>query len=154
MEFQTLTLSAAVHVAKNMRAMDVECVRAVTTIENPEVFGLNRWQTDGAAWALVNDAGEPVAMGGISQAVPWAGTVWMVATDGMTATLWKKLIRHCRKVAVNAAKTIQRIEANVLQGWPEAERFARSLRFELEGVRRRAGRDGQDILTFVYQGNT
>ncbi|APW37164.1 hypothetical protein RD110_08095 [Rhodoferax koreense] len=152
-EFRTLTLSAAVYVAHHMREMDRECLRAVSTITDPEVFGLNRWQTDGAAWALFDTFNEPVAIGGISQHVPWCGTAWMVATDAMQPASWKKLIRHSRKVFRNAAKSIPRIEAQVLAGWAEADVFARSLNFELEGVRRRAGRDGQDILTFVYQGS-
>lgn len=151
MELRTLTLAAAVYVASNMREMDRECLRAATTIEDPEVFGLNRWQTDGAAWSLHDDDGIPIAMGGISQNVPWVGTAWMVATDRMTSASWKKLVRHSRKVFHNAAKVIPRIEAHVLKDWTEADKFARSLRFEFEGERHRAGRDGQSILTFVYQ---
>lgn len=152
MELRTLTLASAVYVASHMRQMDWECLRAVTTIEDAEVFGLNRWQTDGAAWALHNDDGVPIAMGGISQVVPWIGTAWMVATEQMDAASWKKLVRHSRKVFQNAAKVIPRIEANVLKSWAEADKFARSLKFEFEGEKHRAGRDGQSILTFVYQG--
>jgi hypothetical protein len=154
MEMRSLNLTAAVSVAANMRELDWECLRAVTEITSPEVFGLNRWQTDGAAWALVNDFGEPIAMGGLSQVVPWCATAWMVATDSMDTASWKKLVRHSRTVFRNAAKTIPRIEAQILGTWTEAEKFATHLNFEFEGVRRRAGRDGQDILTFVYQGQT
>lgn len=152
MELRTLNLSDAVYVAKHMRPTDWECLKAVTTIEDPEVFGLNRWQTDGAAWSLHDDSGVPVAMGGISQTVPWIGTAWMVATQDMDLASWKKLVRHSRTVFRNAAKVIQRIEAHVLPTWPEADKFARSLGFVLEGERHRAGREGQSILTFVYQG--
>lgn len=154
MEFRTLNLAAAVYIASNMRAMDWQCLEAVTIIQDPEVFGLNRWQTDGAAWSLHDDQGVPIAMGGISQNVPWVGTAWMVATDQMTPTSWKKLVRHSRKVFHTAAKVIPRIEAHVLKDWTEADKFARSLKFEFEGERHRAGRDGQSILTFVYQGQS
>lgn len=151
MEIRTLTLASAVHVACNMRERDRECLEAVTMITDPEVFGLNRWQTDGAAWAMFNDAGEPIAMGGISQLVPWVGTTWIVATNDMDVRSWKKLVRHSRKVLHNAAKTIPRIEAYVLESWYEADKFARSMGFEFESERKRAGRDGQSILAFVYQ---
>lgn len=154
MELRSLSLIAAVSVATRMRAMDWECLRAVTEITSPEVFGLNRWQTDGAAWALFNDFGEPIAMGGLSQSVPWSATAWMVATDAMDSASWKKLIRHSRTVFRNAAKTIPRIEAHVLEGWPEAEKFAGKLLFKYEGTRRCAGRDGQNISTYVYQGKS
>lgn len=151
MELRTLNLADAVYVAKHMRPMDWECLKAVTTIEDPEVFGLNRWQTDGAAWSLHDDSGVPVAMGGISQSVPWCGTAWMVCTEEMTPASWKKLIRHSRKVFRNAVKVIPRIEAHVLDGWGEAKEYADRLGFKYEGTRIRAGRDGQDIHTFVYQ---
>ncbi len=151
MEMRALSLAAAVHVANNMRQLDADCLEAATTITNPEVFGLNRWQTEGPAWALHDKSGRPIAMGGISMHVPWSGTAWMIATDHMTPSSWKKLVRHSRTVFHNAAKTIPRIEAHVLRSWTEADKFARSLKFELEGVRYRAGRNGQDILTFVYQ---
>jgi hypothetical protein len=150
---RTLTLADAVYIASHMRERDLECLRAVTEIANPEVFGLNRWQTDGPAWTLVKD-GLPVAMGGISMSAPWCGTAWMVSTNGLDGPTSKKLIRHARTVFSNASKAIARIEAHVLGTWPEAEKFAARLGFEHEGTRRRAGRDGQDILTFVYRGTT
>lgn len=152
MELRTLTLAAAVYIACNMRQMDRECLRVATAIEDPEVFGMNRWQTDGAAWSLHDDDGVPIAMGGLSLHVPWIGVAWLVATDRMTPASWKKLVRHSRTVAKNAAKAIPRIEAHVLKDWTEADKFARSMGFELESERHRAGREGQSILTFVYQG--
>lgn len=148
---EQLSLTAAVHVAENMRAEDWKCLEAVTTITNPEVFALNRWQTDGAAWSL-NVGRTPVAMGGISLSVPWVGVAWMVCTDRMSPASWKKLIRHASIVIPNAAKTVQRIEAHVLSEWPEAVKFARRLGFHLESTRYKAGRDGQNIYTFVYRG--
>ena len=133
-----------------MRREDRECLEAVTGVCDPDLFALNRWQTEGAAWALVD--GEPVAIGGLSQAVPGIGRLWLITTDAMTPQSWKKLIRHTRTVLANASTVIPRIEAEVLGTWSAAERFIRRLDFELEGVRRRAGRDGRDILVFVYRG--
>ena len=151
-EFHTLTLIDAVRIAERMREPDWACVYAVSEIKTAESFGLNRWQTDGAAWSLYNDAGQPVAMGGLSQAVPWNAVAWMVATGDIDYSSWKKLIRHSRKVFRNAAKVIPRIEAHVLHGWSDAEKFAMKLNFSLEGTRYRAGRNGQDIRMYVYQG--
>lgn len=154
MELKTLSLIDAVSVAKRMRHMDKICLEAATTIEDPEIFGLNRWQTDGAAWSLHDDSGVPIAMGGISMNVPWIGVAWFVATDQMTVESWKKLIRHSRTVFRNAAKAMPRIEAHVIEGWDSAKEYARRLGFEYEGTRYRAGRDGQDIHTYVYKVQT
>lgn len=151
MRIETLTLSGALYVANHMRLDDRECLEAVIGTANPEAFALNRWQSDGAAWEMVDF--EPVAIGGLSQSVPWVGRLWLIATDLMTPESWKKLIRHLRTVLANASKTIRRIEADVLSTWPEAQKFIKRMGFELEGARYQAGKDGQDILTFVYRGN-
>jgi len=99
------------------------------------------------------DGGRPVAMGGVHQSVEWVGTVWMASSIHMRPASWKKLVRHGRIVLRNAAKSIPRVEAHVLSTWTQAEDFARRCGFVLEGVRHRAGREGQDVLTFVYQRN-
>lgn len=150
MELRTLTLADALHVASRLRQADFDCLQSATSLVTAESFALNRWQTDGAAWTLVD--GEPVAIGGLAMAVPWIGVAWMASTDAMTPASWKKLVRHSRTVFANAAKTIPRIEAYVIDSWPEAMKYAQCCGFVLEGVRHRAGREGQDILTFVYQG--
>lgn len=149
MELRTLTLADALHVAQNMRQADRDCLSTAANITEPESYAVNRWQTDGPAWTLVD--GEPVAIGGIAMATPWIGVAWMASTDRMSPASWKKLVRHTRTVLSNAARTIPRIEAYVLGTWPHAEKFARRCGFVLEGVRHRAGREGQDVLTFVYQ---
>ena len=147
--FRTLCLADAVFVVNNMRARDRDCLHAVCEL-TPDLFALNRWQTDGPAWTLSEH--EPVAIGGVCMPVPWIGRFWMVATDGMTQQAWKKLIRHARTVLRNASKTVRRLEAEVLSTWPEAQRFVARLGFELECSRAGAGRDGQDILIYVYRG--
>lgn len=153
MTFRTLTLADALFVAERMRDRDWECLRACTLVDSAEVFATNRWQTDGPAWTYVED-GLPAAICGIHFALPWNGVCWYVATDRPSTTALKKLLREAHTVLSNAAKAVPRLEAHVLGTWPEAARFARRLGFELESVRKRAGRDGQDVLTFVYrQGN-
>lgn len=145
--FRQLTLADAVHVATYMRPQDRECIEVVTGVSSPEVFALNRWQTHGAAWTMLHE-GEPIAIGGLSQATPWTAVMWFVAVEGFRS--WKKLLRQTRRVIFNAAKTIPRIEVHVLSTWPEANDFALALGFHLESTRRRAGRDGQDVLVFVW----
>lgn len=153
MSFETLSLSAAVHIVKNMRAQDRDCILVMTEGHTDESFAVNRWQTDGAAWHFLQD-GIPVAMGGICQINPWTGVAWMVSTDGVSSESWKKLIRFSRKVFNNARKTIPRIEAHVLQGWEQAERYAPKMGFTYEGTRFKAARDGRNVLVFAITEET
>lgn len=154
MTFRTLTLADALAVTERMRQVDADCLHAVSEVTSPELYALAHWQHEGAAWTLL-DGETPVAIGGVKLPVPWIGVVWMVCTDGMTPASWKKLIRHGRKVLGNASKqaALRRVECYVLSTWPEAREFAERFGFELESVRHGAGRDGQDVLTYVYRGN-
>lgn len=147
--FRTLTLADALAVASRMRAADHDCLHAVGFTTDPERLALFHWQSEGAAWTLM-DGEIPAAIGGVRMVNEWTGVVWMVCTDRMAPALWKKLIRHGRIVLGNASKRLRRVECHVLSTWKEAHAFAVRAGFELEGVRRGAGRDGEDILTMVY----
>lgn len=151
MSWRDMTLADAAYVTANMRQADVDCLRAVADGVTHEQFAINLHQQTGAAWTLV-DGDEPVAIGGVKLPVPWAGVVWFVCTDRMRPVTWKKLIRHGRIVLFNASKQLRRVECHVLGTWAEAGLFAQRMGFEVEGVRRNAGRDGQDLLTMIYQG--
>jgi hypothetical protein len=149
--FETLTLSAALHIVKNMRASDRECLTQMMADFTDESFAVNRWQTDGAAWQFLQD-GVPVIMGGIQQPMPWVGVAWMVSTEGVRPESWKKLLRFSRTVFGNASKTIPRLEANVLQGWNQAAKYAEKVGFAFEGTRYRSARDGRNVLVYAITG--
>jgi hypothetical protein len=148
---RNLTLADALAVTSRMRQADSECMHAVGFTTEPEQIALYHWQSEGAAWTVLDD-GEPVAIGGLRLATPWIGVAWFVCTDRMRPVTWKKLIRHGRIVLGNASKRLRRVECHVLSTWTEAVVFAKRAGFEVEGVRHNAGRDGQDILTMVYRG--
>ncbi|MBB1601897.1 GNAT family N-acetyltransferase [Variovorax sp. UMC13] len=148
--FQQLTLADAVLVCAGMRDEDRECLASLAGLCDPEIFAVNRWQTDGAAWSLYQ-GGRPVAILGLSKSNAWTLTAWLVAAPAMSHQSWKKLLRFCRTVRGNALQTTRRIECTVLATWTQAARFAESLGFELEGVKREAGKDGQDILLYAIR---
>lgn len=148
---QTLSLDAAIAIVRNLRAEDLQCFEATMPVFNADLYAINRWQSDGAAWHLLQD-GRPVVMGGITMVTPWIGLAWMVVAKGVTQASWKRLLRFSRTVFKNARQTFPRIEAHVLGGWTQAGRYASTLGFVLEGTRRRVGRDGQDVLTFAMIG--
>lgn len=151
-ELRDLDLSAALLVISRMRAMDRACLQALLPGFSDEQFAVNRWQTDGPAWALVQD-GEPVAIGGISFTNAWTGVFWLIATDAMRRKQWEFAIRTLDNVLARAQDPTnpayrRRLEAYTLRDWPQACRFAAS-RFECEGVKRGAGASGEDIVTWA-----
>lgn len=140
-----LTVADALLVVGNMREMDRYAAKAVLGPVSDEVFAVNRCQTEGPAWALV-DGEVPVAIFGLSMHTKWSAVAWLIATPAMTGESWRKLIRHARIVLRNfKASPLHRIEAHVLAEWPEAVQFAQRLGGTLEGTRRKAGRHGQDV---------
>lgn len=151
MTFRDLTLADAVAVSAGMRPEDRDCLAAVAGGCNAEAFAINRFQSDGAAWTLLQD-GEPVAILGLSSVSPWAVNAWLIATPAMSRQSWKKLLRFARTVRDNALQKTRRIECMVLSTWPKAAGFAESLGFELEGVKRNAGKGGEDVLLYAILG--
>lgn len=153
MSFETLSLAAALRICQHMRAPDRECFQNCNDSLNDEHFALKLWSTNGAAWHYLQD-GVPVAMGGISQPLPWIGIAWMVTAEGVSLESRKKLMRHSRRVFANASREIPRLEAHVLAGWTQAEQYAERLGFTLESTRRRGARDGRDVKVYVFERRT
>lgn len=147
-EIMKLTLADALHVVSNMREIDRQALRAAIGPVSDDVIAANRWQTEGPAWVLVDDD-EPVAIFGVTVHTRWSGVAWLIATPRMSGEAWRKLMRHSRTVAANLTagrlSGMHRIEMHVVAHWGAAARFAKRLGAVLEGTRRRAGRDGEDI---------
>lgn len=144
-----LTLADAVIVCAHMRPEDAACVRAITGQNPGEWFAVDRWQTPGPAWTLLQDH-TPWAIGGLSMPNDWTGVFWFIARPGLRPASWREVIRRTRHVMQramaddNPAKR-QRLEAHVLHGWAGASRLVDTLGFQLEGIRRRAGSGGESI---------
>lgn len=143
-----LTLDDCLHVVRRMRAEDRACVRAAMGPDvTDDVFAVNRLQTHGPAWSLLQD-GEPVAVFGLSIA-DWQAVAWLVATPHVSMHSWRKLVRHARTVRSNLPGTpVHRVEAHVLAAWANAARFAQRLGLVHEGTRCAAGSGGEDIQTY------
>ncbi len=78
-----MTLADALAVTADMRPEDAACIRAVTGDEPGEWFAVNRWRTDGPAFVL-EQGGQPWAVGGLALTQRWLGVLWMVARPGLT----------------------------------------------------------------------
>ena len=151
-----LSLADALLVCSDMRPADAACVRAMTGQEPGDWFAAERWGSSGPAWALEQD-GQPWAIGGVNLPQRWHGVMWLIARPGLTGQSWRKLIRETRKVLACLGDPahpayVHRVEALVLGGWPEAQRFAEALGFEFEGVRRALGARGEDVQIWARVG--
>lgn len=152
--FEGLTLAAAQEVCRAMRPNDAAVLRAMLGSFDAETFALDRFESHGAAWMLVDEIG-PIAIGGLELRNAWAGCMWFLAharADQLPPTdqTWRKLVRCTRTVISNALNPSNpharhRVETYVLSTWPQAQRLVRHLGFAHEGTCRAAGSAGEDI---------
>jgi len=154
---EQMSLAHALSVVAAMRPLDRACVQALLGDISDEAFAANRWQSYGPAWALVDESGRALSIGGVSLPNDWLGVMWLVVRDGLPLETWRKLIRHTRTVIGNAldhesSVYRHRLEAHVLEGWGDAQKLARALGFEFEGTRRAAGRGGENIQQWAIVG--
>lgn len=150
LQMRELSLADALRVAQNMRELDRRGVAAILADISAEDFAISRWKTYGPAWAMAEDDGDALVMGGVNFTNDWAGTMWLVAIEGLRPESWRKLLRFTRTVISNALdpKNIaarHRIEAHVMADWPGAQRLVKRLGFTYEGTLRQAGKNGESV---------
>lgn len=151
-----LTMADALIVCSDMRPEDAACVRAIMGEEPGDWYAVDRFQTPGPAWALVQD-GQPWAIGGLTTR-RWCGLLWMVARPGLSGQSWRKVLRLARNILAVATdpaspQYLHRVEAHVLGGWVGAERFADRIGgLMFEGTRRAAGSRGEDVHVWAWTG--
>lgn len=151
-----LTLADALAVCSDMRPEDERCVRAIMGAEPGDWYAVDRFQTTGPAWTLLQN-GQPWAIGGLTTR-GWSGLLWMVARPGLTSESWRKVLRLARtilRVACDPASPqyVHRVEAHVLGGWGGAAAFAGRIGgLQFEGTRRAAGARGEDVHIWAWTG--
>lgn len=156
MRLRELTLADAASVAGRMRNLDRQCVRALLGDITDDEFAADRFRAfaAGAGWSLVDDAGTPWAISGLSFSNTWTCVLWLVVVDGLPLQSWRKLVGAAKTLVAKAIEPssplgTHRIEAHVLSTWTEAQHLVRRVGMQLEGVRRCAGRGGEDIQVWA-----
>ena len=94
--------------------------------------------------------GIPVAIGGVPQVWEGYGQTWGVVNEPLVAGRGLWLIRQSRKAleAVVAKMNYRQVRAVCLG--LDAIRFNRACGFQMEGVWRGAGPEGEDVFIMVY----
>lgn len=149
-----LTLSDAMIVCADMRPEDAACMRAVRGEEPGDWCAVERWQSHGPAWTLLQD-GQPWAIGGLTLLTGWSAVMWFIARPGLRDVSWRHVMRATRSVLERAAaednpERRHRVEAHVLFGWHGASRLVRRLGFRFEGIRHQAGANGESFEVWAY----
>lgn len=145
-----MTLAGCEAVSLGMRAQDWEEVRRMMWTEDRAEFARMHWALRGVKLEMLADDGSPVSIGGFSPATPGVWTAWMVSTNRLHEVGRALSVEMRRKVAgMLKLPEVQRIEAHSWEGHAESHDWLQLLGFELESVRRRAGKDGSDFLVFA-----
>jgi hypothetical protein len=151
-----LSLAGSLIVCSDLRPLDAACIRAVSGCEPGEWFAVDRWQTHGVGFEVLQD-GAPWAIFGLSLPNKWSAVLWMVARPGMAQQTWRKGIREARRLLGMVADPLHaeyrhRIEAHVLDGWTEAAEFVKRLGFSHEHTRQQVGSGGESVQVWVRLG--
>lgn len=157
LSFQPFDDLSALHVCRNMRAVDAE-----------EIFAM---RPDHDAFALYRDiAGmgprhlwleiarptadlRPVALFGVIGTSPGCGLAHLIGTNGLSLPFAQIIANRIRNDVIPAmiAEGLHRVEANSLSTHSWAHRFLRACGARKEGPLRRAmGKNGEDFQTFVW----
>jgi hypothetical protein len=141
------SLSDILFVAQRMRERDWKSLRCMIGELSADSFACDKFSRAGVCWAITNGSDLPVIVGGIADECEGIGTWWMVATDDIEKSS-KSLIRLGRTAVRNglARGGYRRIQAYVMEDWPEAQAVAARIGLEREGVLRGIGANGENVV--------
>lgn len=103
----------------------------------------------GPAWTAFDEAGVPIFVGGFARLGPSYMHAWCVMSARAGHALWA-ITAITRRLIANGGW--RRVEMMTDARFEQANRWAKLLGFELEGVRRAAMADGGDMLVWARIG--
>ena len=145
-----LTWDRAAHVARNMRADDSREVLANSWDDSHQAFAAECMRLPGPKLACVmDDTGEPVAMGGVAVHLPGVGQAWFVGTDKISP-YGLEVTRACKQIVdgLMTEHDIHRVQAFSAAFHTKAHQWLRSIGFVEESTLPAYGRNREDFLIF------
>jgi hypothetical protein len=142
----TMERSHLIRVANAMREVDRYEIGCVWREPDTVSWAERHSARPGLHFALLSK-GDPVACGGIIDAMPGVGTAWMIARISWTPFV-KTIARAFRVVAADGI--YRRIQAYINPGNEPAKIFAMWLGFEYEGECKCLAPNGDSMLQFAY----
>lgn len=146
----------ALHVCRNMRALDYAEVFATRPDDDPWALFIDLATVAPVCpWieiARPATSTTPVALFGVAPQSPRVGSAFLIATPEFTLGHARQIARRIRDVMVPALieAGFHRVEAQSLASYAWAHRFMRHAGARSEGVRVSIGKAGEDFETFVW----
>ena len=136
-------------VARNMRERDRIGVLASGRTPG-EPWALERLTQSVSIYALLED-GEPIACAGFNLERPGVLGVWFVAARELERRLAFCIVRNGRRLLLAHLDkmAVHRLETTCLASWRGAARFLDVLGWRREGFHRKAGANGEDLISWA-----
>ena len=139
--------------AEHMRPDEIEHWLAVSGAReyDADTAAAGFINTPGLKLALLDDAGQPLAAGGYYETARGVFDGWMVGTLDGWGTNWRSMTKSVRWMLGHAFGTLgaRRLSITTLASRTCAtDWYERALGMQREGVARKAGAQGQDMVTY------
>lgn len=147
---RALTLADAWVITRNLRARDwwaMECLIEGPRM-SPDQVAISSCSAPGMSWVQCDDE-RPFCMFGLEPHRPGVLSWWMLASeDAPREKLSFELVRFARKRCIDALRAggTHRVQALVLEDWPEAVRMAEAIGLGCEGRLAHYGIRGEHCL--------
>jgi len=149
--FRDMTLIDTIHVCRNEKP-ESRAIRNNTGLDDePDEYAVKLFHDSLASWVVLNLDHTPVMIGGFLDNPGSRFTFWMMPSTFFKRTYWPDVHAFGEAILENLFKEVKdasRIEAIVASSAPGGSSWLKSLGFELEGVMRSYGKNGEDYLMF------
>ena len=144
------TLLDVLTVAHRMRPRDWQAIHAIAGNVGADAYACDIFSRKGMTWCLDYDDGHPIGVGGLHDEDDGNATWWMVGTPAIEkfGKTLVRLGRHIVKRSIGSGE-FRRLQCYCLADWPQAVRFAERIGLQREGLLRKVGRNGEDMIVMA-----
>lgn len=117
-----------------------------------ETVAVELFQKPGLKFALIQDSGDLVVMGGWDPVLEGVWQSWMVGTDAGWKAHWRSITKASRKIMDELFQNggARRLQTNALASRAAAcDWYVKGLKMEPEGIWRSFGLNGEDVASFA-----
>lgn len=153
---RAVTLADLVMLCRDMRPDEVEQAQAFMDLEpfDPDAFAAMLYLRSGPRFTVQDDEGRPIVAGGYTSTDEGQMDAWMVGTMAGWAKHWRVITKASRWMADNLlAMGVRRLQVWSLASRVDTGLWYERLGFVCEGVRKAAGRQGQDVAMYARVGD-
>ena len=149
-----LTFADALHVALNMRESDWRQITSNTWHCDRAEYAFERFKAAGMAFSVRLGDNTPVCIGGLSDIGPGVMNCWLIGTDDFPRAgpwVWRFAVKRLIPTAFEAG--VRRVQALILEDYPDAIEFAERAGLQQEGLLRGLGTGGENYWCYARLNN-